>query len=90
MMPKTGVSSSQGYSIYRRRLQLSEVKVYTVEQVAEQLKINPRTVYRLIEIGQLHGVKVGRQWRITAEALNTFLQLPADQQSLNAQLFHVK
>lgn len=85
-MPKKGFQVPGGILFYRRRLQLSEDKVYTVEQVAEQLKVHPRTVYRLLEAGELRGVKVGRQWRITLEALNTFLQLPADQvkQSLNA------
>jgi excisionase family DNA binding protein len=65
---------------------LSEDKVYTVEQVASQLKVHSRTVYRLLEAGEIRGVKVGRQWRITPEALNTFLQLPADQvkQSLSS------
>lgn len=64
---------------------MSEAKVYTVEQVAEQLRVNSRTVYRLLEAGELQGVKVGRMWRITPEALNSFLKLPADQlkQSLN-------
>jgi putative molybdopterin biosynthesis protein len=57
---------------------LSEEKVYTVEQVAEQLKVHPRTVYRLLDAGELKGIKVGRQWRITPEALNSFLQLPPD------------
>ena len=65
---------------------MGEDKVYTVEQVAEQLKVHMRTVYRLLEAGEIQGVKVGRQWRITPEALNAFLQLPVDQvkQSLNA------
>jgi len=85
-MPKKGFQVPGGILFYRRRLQLSEDKVYTVEQVAEQLKVHPRTVYRLLEAGELRGVKVGRQWRITLDALNTFLQLPVDQakQSLNA------
>jgi excisionase family DNA binding protein len=58
---------------------LSEDKIYTVEQVAEQLHVHPKTVYRMLEADELQGVRVGRMWRITSDALNSFLKLPADQ-----------
>jgi excisionase family DNA binding protein len=65
--------------VCRRGLWLSEDTIYTVEQIAERLKVHTQTVYRLLEAGKLPGVKVGRQWRITPEALNSFLKLPFDQ-----------
>jgi excisionase family DNA binding protein len=41
----------------------------TVEEVAKLLRLNPRTVYRLLERGKLPGVKMGRQWRVSEEGL---------------------
>ncbi len=36
----------------------------TVREAASYLRISARTVYRLIESGQLGAVRVGKQWRI--------------------------
>jgi excisionase family DNA binding protein len=51
-------------------------RVFTIDEVAEILKVNPRTVNRLIERGELKAAKVGRVYRITEQALNEFLNLP--------------
>ncbi len=45
----------------------------TVSQVAHQLQVVPITVYRLIERGDLTGVKVGRVWRIRQPDLQAYL-----------------
>ena len=39
-------------------------KMLTVEMVAEQFNVSPRTVVRLIEKGQMQALRVGRQWRV--------------------------
>ena len=62
---------------------MSEGDVYTVEQVAERLKVHPKTVYRMLEASEIQGVKVGRVWRITSEALNSFLKLPGPERGAN-------
>jgi len=49
-------------------------KVYTVEDVAEILKVNPRTVYKMVEQGAIRSVRAGRQIRITSDALDTYLR----------------
>lgn len=49
-------------------------KAYTVDEVAAILKVHPRTVYRMVERGELRGVKVGVLWRIPQEALDAFLR----------------
>lgn len=36
----------------------------TVREAANYLRISARTVYRLIESGQLGAVRIGKQWRI--------------------------
>ena len=49
-------------------------KVYTIEEVAEILKVNPRTINRMLERGEMKGVKVGRLWRISQGALEAYLR----------------
>lgn len=46
----------------------------TVEEVAEKLRVNPRTVYRAIEKGQLPVIRVGRLIRISVEAYQEYRQ----------------
>ena len=41
----------------------------TVREAANYLRISARTVYRLIESGQLGAVRIGKQWRIPASDL---------------------
>lgn len=47
--------------------------VLTVEEVAVKLRVDPRTVYRMIEQGTLRAVRVGRLWRIPKESLARYL-----------------
>jgi excisionase family DNA binding protein len=51
-----------------------ERRVLTPRQVAEQLVVSERTVIRLIERGELRGIRVGRQWRVPKEALEDYLR----------------
>lgn len=48
--------------------------VLTVEEVADRLLLNPRTVYRMIDQGELHAVRAGRLWRIPKESLARYLK----------------
>lgn len=41
-------------------------KILTVREVAELLKINEKTVYRLASEGRVPGFKVGGSWRFRA------------------------
>jgi excisionase family DNA binding protein len=52
----------------------AERTTFTVEQVAEILQINPRTVARMIERGEIRGIRAGRLWRISAAALDAYLE----------------
>ncbi len=45
----------------------------TTEDVLGYLRINARTVYRLIRNGELPAVRVGRQWRIRRRDLDSWL-----------------
>ncbi len=45
----------------------------TTEDVLTYLRINARTVYRLIRGGELRAVRVGRQWRVRRQDLERFV-----------------
>lgn len=44
-------------------------RLYTVEEVAEQLKVQPATIRRWLRTGVLRGIKISRTWRIPEDAL---------------------
>jgi len=47
---------------------------YTVEQVAEILKVHWQTVLNYIKSSKLNAVKLGKGYRISKEALNQFIK----------------
>ena len=48
---------------------MSEIKVYTIEEVAELLHTTRRTLYTYLKAGKLKAVKRGRKWRRAEENL---------------------
>lgn len=46
----------------------------TVEETARWLGVAPRTVYRLVQRGQLPGFKVGGQWRFSIRVLEQWAE----------------
>lgn len=60
-------------------------KLYTPQEIADQLKIKKHTVYDLIKRGELQSSKIGKQLRITTSQLNTYLNLsPIDSSRTNS------
>lgn len=59
--------------IERQAQVTSEQQVYTPEEVATAARITRLTVYRHLALGQLRGTKIGRQWRISQESLDSYL-----------------
>lgn len=53
---------------------LVEGTYYTLQEVADRLKVNYRTVYRWVHAGQLPAYKLGKEWRIEEEDLRSFLE----------------
>jgi len=45
----------------------------TTDEVLAYLKVNLRTVYRLVEAGKLPAVRVGRQWRFRRRDIDAWL-----------------
>lgn len=52
---------------------MSDLKLYTPEEVAKILKVTPRTVRGYLRKGELKGAKIGREWRVTEEQVREFL-----------------
>jgi excisionase family DNA binding protein len=50
-----------------------EVKVLTVRELAEMLRIGRRQAYELLRDGKVKGVRIGRTWRVSREAVEEFL-----------------
>lgn len=49
-----------------------ESRMYSLEQIAERLGLNVRTVRGYVRSGRLKAVRIGKQYRVTREDLETF------------------
>ncbi len=49
--------------------------LHTVQQVAERLKLHPKTVLRLIHEGRLKGARIGKSYRILDSDLRAFASI---------------
>ncbi|MBD3329355.1 helix-turn-helix domain-containing protein [Candidatus Dojkabacteria bacterium] len=56
---------------------MGDEQYYTLEEVAEMLKVTYMTVYRWIKSGQLEAVKAGKQYRVSKKCLNEFIEKSA-------------
>ena len=50
------------------------MKIYTVEEVADLLKIKPTTVRAMLRDNELNGFKAGKAWRVTEDDLKKYIQ----------------
>jgi excisionase family DNA binding protein len=63
--------------IGRAATQVGEPDVLTLEQLAELLQVDEKTVRALAAKGELPGRKLGREWRFSREAVLDWLATPA-------------
>lgn len=49
-------------------------KLFTILELAEGLRIHPDTVSKLIRDGKIAAAKIGKQWRISEEAINDYMK----------------
>ena len=50
------------------------VKLMTVIEVAEYLKVNKRTIYRLLQRGAITAAQIGNQWRFDREIIDDWIR----------------
>ncbi|EQF23236.1 DNA binding, excisionase family domain protein [Clostridioides difficile CD160] len=55
-----------------------EEKFYTIDQVADALEMHHKTIRKFIKDGKLKANKVGKQWRISKEDLDRFMDVKSD------------
>ena len=55
-------------------MQDSDDTLYTTEEVAEKLKLTPKTVREYIQRGELEAIDMGQGYRIYKRDLDTFLE----------------
>ena len=51
---------------------MTPTKVLTVRELSNYLRVHPSTIYRLLKKGQLPGFKVGSDWRVNIEAIDSW------------------
>jgi excisionase family DNA binding protein len=56
-----------------RREPFTEARLLTVNEVADLLRVSRMTVYRLIKTGEMSAVRVGRNYRLREEDVETYL-----------------
>jgi len=49
-------------------------QILTIKEVAEHLRVNERTVYRLAGSGELPGFKVANTWRFQASDIQKWIE----------------
>lgn len=60
--------------------------IMTVQEVARYLRVHAITVYRMIRLGQLPAIRVGRGWRFKKDEIDSWLhQHEANSQAGNSQ-----
>jgi putative molybdopterin biosynthesis protein len=50
------------------------VKFYTIEEIADILRVNPAKVRQLLKSGDLKSTRIGKQYRISEEQLQEYLR----------------
>lgn len=69
---------SYAHRSFKDTLRVSD-RLLIVAEVAERLRLAPKTVRRLLRDGQLHGFKTrdDGQWRVTESELNRYAGFPS-------------
>jgi excisionase family DNA binding protein len=67
---------AEDVAIGRASTQIREPDVLTVEQLAELLQVDEKTVRSLAAKGDLPGRKLGRHWRFSRQAVLEWLATP--------------
>lgn len=57
-------------------------EVLTIKEVAEYLKVNERTIYRLAASNDLPGFRVGNAWRFKRSDLDTWVLKQTEQPTI--------
>jgi excisionase family DNA binding protein len=62
---------------------MSNEKLLTPVDIANRFQVNERTVTLWLRKGHLRGFKVGKEWRVSVEDLEAYLEASANKPSSN-------
>ena len=51
-----------------------DIKLYTLKEVADILKVSRQTIYNYLAAGRLRATKIGREYRVTEKDLKKFIE----------------
>lgn len=51
-----------------------DIEVYTLKEIEDLSQVTRRTLYNWIKGGKLRAFRIGKEWRVTKEALEEFTQ----------------
>ncbi|MCX7044718.1 MAG: helix-turn-helix domain-containing protein [Candidatus Sumerlaeota bacterium] len=60
---------------------MSQPDLITVQELAELLRVNPRTVLRFVDQKEIPAIRIGRQWRFRREWVMRWL----DHNTINSE-----
>lgn len=55
-------------------------EILTIREVAELLKINEKTAYKLASVGKIPGFKVGGSWRFERQEIASWIKRKVEEQ----------
>lgn len=55
-----------------------DLEVYTLKEIEDLLHVTRRTLYNWIKGGKLKAFRIGKEWRVTKQALEEFMQTGTD------------
>lgn len=53
---------------------MEKEKTYTLQEVADILKVTRKTIYVNVYAGNIKAIKIGSKWRVTEEELQNILK----------------
>lgn len=56
--------------------QIGDLKLYDVEELAELLDVQPKTIRAYLQEGKLKGRKIARKWYIPEQSLKEYFSQP--------------
>ena len=60
-------------------IQVGDMKLYDVEELAEMLNVGTPTIRKYLREGRLKGTKPAKRWYVSEEALKEYFQPEASQ-----------
>ncbi|MBA7583309.1 hypothetical protein ES708_25250 [subsurface metagenome] len=57
----------------KKKVDIPQEHLMTIEEVAEYLKLNVHTVYKLAQRGEIPAIKLGGSWRLRKQEIYSWL-----------------